>query len=320
MEYDAFSSWSGASESQTPHFRFASSICEQTPLIQKINLIARQVRSFAISLLQEESLILRSGIILLTLVPLYLLLAYGDATAALNNPWFKPIKFAISFATFLWTVAAFLLAVKLPAWQKTLARRIVCGSVAIEMVCLTVQAWRVVHAQATATLLDRGMNQALSSAILVITAFSIWLLWLFCGAARRIAVRDGILLVSIRASLIIFLMGNAIGGYMLARGSHTVGASDGGPGLPFLRWSTVAGDLRISHFIALHAIQLLPLFAWAISQFTPLGLVQRRRALWTATALMSLVIAGTFVQALMAKPMLAAKAPVASRVLVSQVK
>ncbi len=66
--------------------------------------------------------------------------------------------------------------------------------------------------------------------VMVNTAIIVWMLVLFCMNRVRTAMVDRPMVAAIRYSIVIFLAGNAIGGYMLARGSHTVGALTTAPG------------------------------------------------------------------------------------------
>jgi hypothetical protein len=144
-----------------------------------------------------------------------------------------------------------------------------------------------------------------NSMVMINTGIVCWMLALFCVNRVRTDQIDRPMVAAIRYSLVIFLAGNAIGGYMLARGSHTVGVADGGQGLPFVNWSVIGGDLRIAHFIAIHAIQIVPLFAYILSQMAPVLPVRHRRIAAGAVALaVSIAVGATFVQAALGHPLL----------------
>jgi hypothetical protein len=265
------------------------------------------VRDFYRELDAQDALLSRLGWSLMAVVPVFAALAFL-APASLHgvNPWIKPIKFAVSFSTFATTISLFLLALRIPAWQLRLARRVIAVSVAFEIFSLAAQAWRSVYAPGSHAMVDGFLTQMTNSMVMVNTAIVTAMLGLFCANRVHTRLVDRPMLAALRYSTGIFLAGNAIGGYMLARGSHTVGVVDGGPGLPFLNWSTIAGDLRIAHFIALHAIQIIPLFAWVLSQMAPVPAVRQRKFAVAALAVVvALAVGATFVQAALGRPLLA---------------
>jgi hypothetical protein len=264
------------------------------------------IRSFFRELDATDPVLSRLGWALLLVIPVFATLALLlPAGAAAINPWIKPIKFSMSFSTFASTISLFLLALRIPKWQLTLARRTIAASVAFEILSLAAQAWRSAYHLSGQSLLDSSFAQLTNSMVMVNTAIVCWMLALFCANRVHAERIDWPIVSAIRYSIVIFLAGNAIGGYMLARGSHTVGVADGGPGLPFVNWSVIGGDLRIAHFIAIHAIQIVPLFAYILSQMAPVLPVKHRRIAAGAVALgVSIAVGATFVQAALGHPLL----------------
>lgn len=88
-------------------------------------------------------------------------------------------------------------------------------------------------------------------------------------------------------------------GQTTATGAHSVGVRDGGPGLPVTGWSTTGGDLRAAHFVGMHALQGVPLFALVLGILSArltrlrdervrMGLVAVTAAAWLGFALLLL--------------------------------
>ena len=217
--------------------------------------------------------------------------------------WLKPLKFALSILAFAWTLA-WLLA-DLPAQAQPHVRRL-SASIAL---CMLVEQG-VIFGQAargttshynTGSALDGILFGLMGVFILLNTLLTFWALYLVWryrphGSAGYVW--------GLRLGLLVFLVGSVLGGFMIRNNQHTVGAPDGGPGLPGLGWSTRAGDLRAAHFLGMHALQALPLLGWVLSRWQP-----RRAVLltWVGAALYAGAVTGLLALALAGRPLWAAR-------------
>lgn len=226
------------------------------------------------------------------------LLSIGDQRLVLGiNVWIKPMKFLVSITTFVWTVAWFMPETRSPKLAETLSR-IIGWSMTIEIVCIIGQAARGTTSHFNNdTPFDAIVFGVMGLAIVINTVAMA--AFLFILRRDTPAHRAGYLW-GVRTGVAIFLLGSLEGGLLVANNAHTVGSPDGGPGVPFVNWSTEFGDLRVAHFFGLHALQILPLLGFFLDRFRVPGrnLVVTVGIIWVA------IMAALLVVALQGKPLL----------------
>ena len=222
--------------------------------------------------------------------------------------WLKPFKFAVSFAVYAWTLAWLLAILPRRSRPAEWAGVIIVGVTVAELAIIVIQVIR-------GTTSHYNMATPFDGLLWSIMGASIMVLFLAQVAIGVIVLRqripDRVAASAVRLGLAISLLGMGVAFLMTSQqapggaiGAHAVGVADGGPGMPLTGWSLTGGDLRISHFVGLHALQALPLLAYALGRWTPL--VERARArlvLVVGSAYTGLVVLLAW-QALRAQPLL----------------
>ncbi|MFB6229159.1 MAG: hypothetical protein ABEH88_11515, partial [Halobacteriales archaeon] len=102
--------------------------------------------------------------------------------------------------------------------------------------------------------------------------------------------------------MFLFVVTSFQGWLMIFQDGHAVGAPNDSPGLPLLNWSLTGGDLRVSHFIGLHALQVLPITGYYASRWTGGSSRRALGAVGIVSTLYASFVGLTFVQALRGTP------------------
>ena len=188
--------------------------------------------------------------------------------------WLKPFKFAISFVLYAGTLAWMLSLLPRRSRLAEWAAVTVVATAVIEMLVIVGQVIRgqTSHFNDT-TPLNTLLFNIMGGSIMVL--FVAHFLVGFVVLRARLA--DRVSATGVRLGLGLSLLGMAAAVPMVLptaappieniTGAHSVGTLDGGPGLPVVGWSTVAGDLRVGHFVGLHALQALPILAMLLTWY-----------------------------------------------------
>lgn len=234
--------------------------------------------------------------------PLIFLRFRGDLP---EHPAAKPLRFALSIALFLGSLSFVVPLLALDRSWKELAAKLLVATMSAEMVLITMQALRgrASHFN-VATPADAIVWRVMVGAIVLATVVILYVAWVASMRPLRDAegvAIDPLIATGWRSGLWSFLIAAYTGFRMGGARRHTVGGADTGPRTAVLGWSTEHGDLRVAHFFALHALQVLPLFAALLTR-APLPEGVRWALLLLAIGGQSAVTIGTLLQAHQGRP------------------
>ncbi|TFC07172.1 hypothetical protein E3O42_00040 [Cryobacterium adonitolivorans] len=184
--------------------------------------------------------------------------------------WAKPLKFALSIGVYSVTLAW--LIGQLRRW-----RRVAWWAGTLTAIVLAIEMVIIIGAVLANTTSHFNVSTPFNIALWSVMAGSVVAAWVASMAVAMLLFRTDLgspaRSIAIRAGVALSLVGMALAFQMAkptseqlrnpsgVEGAHAVGTSDAGPGLFLLGWSTIGGDLRVPHFVGMHAVQVLPLVA-----------------------------------------------------------
>ncbi|TDO58100.1 hypothetical protein EV651_110134 [Kribbella sp. VKM Ac-2571] len=198
-----------------------------------------------------------------------------------ESVWLKPFKFGLSFvlygATLAWLLSKLRKAKRFGWWTGTVFA--ITGIVDVGFIAVQAARGTFSHFNDNSDTFNQVGQKVFMSGVMGLFGASlvvaIMLLFQRIGdAPLNRAIRVGIGLAVAGMGLAFYLVGSqsqrqevtdAYGHPVTLAGSHGIGVEAGGPGMPLTNWSTVGGDLRIPHFVGLHAIHFLLLTVLALS-------------------------------------------------------
>lgn len=196
--------------------------------------------------------------LLLSLIFLILLKATTNQVHGINA-WYKPFKFAVSLGIYSWTMAWY--CYYLPDFNVKLFNWTVVILWSFEIIYITLQASK-------GQLSHYNLSTPVYSVLYTLMAIAATLITLYTAYIGVLFFKNTFVELpnyyvwAIRLGIVIFVIFSLEGFAMGSRLNHSVGALNDNSNWFIVGWSKTVGDLRVSHFIGMHALQVLPILSY----------------------------------------------------------
>jgi hypothetical protein len=223
---------------------------------------------FILQLKSRNETLFYYGLLCLVAAIVFLVLARTTNTQVYNvNAWYKPFKFAFSTFTLVWAMAWY--CHYLPSFNINIFNWSVIVLLGFEIVYIALMAsqGKTSHYNVSSPFYS-AMFSMMALAATLVTLYIAYIGLLFFTNSFPDLPRHYVW--AIRLGILIFVIFSFEGFLMGGRMSHSVGLENDNSNLFIFGWSTLVGDLRVSHFIGMHALQVLPILSFYLLKNTKL--------------------------------------------------
>lgn len=216
-----------------------------------------------------------------------------DITVLNINAFVKPAKFYLSIGIFVFTIGWLMPYLQLPKKEKAYTYMAIIVFT-FESLIIT---WQAANGRLSHFNKDTPLYIVLFSLMgIAITILTVWIGYIgYLFFKKKDFDLPASYIWAIRLGILFFVLFAFEGGLMASLLRHTVGAADGGKGLPVVNWSRGHGDLRIAHFLGMHTLQIFPLFGYYIAKTS--------KAVIIFASIYVVMVLAVFLEALMGIPL-----------------
>jgi hypothetical protein len=207
------------------------------------------------------------------------------------NAWYKPFKFAFSTFLFAWAMAWY--CYYLPNFNIKLFNWSIIILLGFEIAYIALQASK-------GQLSHYNLSTPVYSTLFSLMALAATLVTLYTAYIGLLFFKTDFpnlpnyYVWSIRFAIILFVVFSFEGFAMGSRLNHSVGSLNDNSNWFIVGWSKTVGDLRVAHFIGMHALQILPILSFYVLKNTKLTI--------GLSLIYGILALATLIQALQGRP------------------